>query len=183
MYRSRGFTIVELMIVVVVIGVLAAIIIVAYSGITTRAENQSRLAEMKAWEKMYKMYYTLYGQLPQYPGAPDGQLNIGYCLGTGFPDTNGDGIGNCRDLYAGPPFGEQENAALNTELAKVTPLPKGPRNSPGSNSLGPFAMYYSNETIVIYDVFKGTACPDGTSVSYQYPDNQAIICNVTYSPV
>lgn len=37
--EERGFTIVELLIVVVVIGILAAITIVAYSGITNRANT------------------------------------------------------------------------------------------------------------------------------------------------
>lgn len=40
--RERGFTIVELLIVIVVIGILAGITIVAYSGITNRA-NQSKI--------------------------------------------------------------------------------------------------------------------------------------------
>lgn len=40
--RTRGFTIVELLIVIVVIGILAAITIVAYNGIQARA-NDSRM--------------------------------------------------------------------------------------------------------------------------------------------
>jgi len=40
--QERGFTIVELLIVIVVIGILAGITIVAYSGITNRA-NQSKI--------------------------------------------------------------------------------------------------------------------------------------------
>jgi prepilin-type N-terminal cleavage/methylation domain-containing protein len=36
---QRGFTIVELLIVIVVIGILAAITIVAYNGVQTRAQN------------------------------------------------------------------------------------------------------------------------------------------------
>ena len=39
--RERGFTIVELLIVIVVIGILAAITIVAYNGITNRAKASS----------------------------------------------------------------------------------------------------------------------------------------------
>jgi len=42
--QERGFTIVELLIVIVVIGILAGITIVAYSGITGRA-NQSRIQQ------------------------------------------------------------------------------------------------------------------------------------------
>ena len=36
-YRNRGFTFVELLIVIVVIAILAAITVVAYSGIQNRA--------------------------------------------------------------------------------------------------------------------------------------------------
>jgi len=37
--KDRGFTIVELLVVIVVIGILAAITIVSYTGITTRAKQ------------------------------------------------------------------------------------------------------------------------------------------------
>ncbi|RYX79148.1 prepilin-type N-terminal cleavage/methylation domain-containing protein [bacterium] len=41
-YRNqKGFTIVELLIVIVVIGILAAIVIVAYQGVTARANTSS----------------------------------------------------------------------------------------------------------------------------------------------
>jgi prepilin-type N-terminal cleavage/methylation domain-containing protein len=45
--QERGFTIVELLIVIVVIGILAGITIVAYSGITGRA-NQSKIQQNAA---------------------------------------------------------------------------------------------------------------------------------------
>jgi prepilin-type N-terminal cleavage/methylation domain-containing protein len=41
-----GFTIVELLIVIVIIGILAAIVIVAYNGITTRAAGAKRDSDM-----------------------------------------------------------------------------------------------------------------------------------------
>lgn len=50
--RSRGFTIVELLIVVVVIAILAAITIVAYSGVKNRASSASVLADINSSTKV-----------------------------------------------------------------------------------------------------------------------------------
>ena len=41
MKKDRGFTIVELLIVIVVIGILAAIVIVAYNGVQSRARDSN----------------------------------------------------------------------------------------------------------------------------------------------
>ena len=51
----RGFTIVELLIVIVVIGILAAITIVAYNGIQQRAINTERDTELNAYIKGMKL--------------------------------------------------------------------------------------------------------------------------------
>jgi len=55
--KSRsGFTIVELLIVIVVIAILAAISVVAYNGIQTRAENDKTLAAVNSYAKMISSY-------------------------------------------------------------------------------------------------------------------------------
>lgn len=54
--KQSGFTIVELLIVIVVIGILAAITIVAYNGIQTRARNAERTTEIAAVQKALEMY-------------------------------------------------------------------------------------------------------------------------------
>ncbi|PIZ60082.1 hypothetical protein COY18_01845, partial [Candidatus Saccharibacteria bacterium CG_4_10_14_0_2_um_filter_41_11] len=41
--KERGFTIVELLVVIVVIGILAAITIVSYTGITAKANTTKSL--------------------------------------------------------------------------------------------------------------------------------------------
>lgn len=46
--KQAGFTIVELIIVIVVIGILALITITAFSGVTQRARNSEREADIKA---------------------------------------------------------------------------------------------------------------------------------------
>lgn len=51
MRAERGFTIVELLIVIVVIGILAAIVIVAYNGIQDRAKNTKYQTDAAALQK------------------------------------------------------------------------------------------------------------------------------------
>lgn len=61
--HSRGFTVVELLIVIVVIAILAAISIVAYTGVQHRAHDARRVADMKAIVKaleLYKLEHSTY---------------------------------------------------------------------------------------------------------------------------
>lgn len=60
----RGFTIVELLIVIVVIAILAAISVVAYNGIQARA-NDSRIKSAAGQvEKAIQLYVAEYGSFP-----------------------------------------------------------------------------------------------------------------------
>lgn len=59
--RSKGFTIVELIIVVVVIGILAAIIIVSYNGVQQGARDKSLLSDIDSVEGELTRYSTSHG--------------------------------------------------------------------------------------------------------------------------
>lgn len=48
---NKGFTIVELLIVIVVIGILAAIVVVAFNGIQEQANNASRESDVEQYYK------------------------------------------------------------------------------------------------------------------------------------
>jgi len=54
--KNRGFTIVELLIVIVVIAILAAISIVSYNGIQQRARDTSRKNDVAAIAKALHLY-------------------------------------------------------------------------------------------------------------------------------
>lgn len=56
MYRQNGFTIVELLIVIVVIAILAAISIVAYNGIQNRSKDAKVSTEVSNVKKAIELY-------------------------------------------------------------------------------------------------------------------------------
>jgi prepilin-type N-terminal cleavage/methylation domain-containing protein len=54
--KKRGFTIVELLVVIVVIGILAAITIVSYTGIISKARDSSRAQAVESIQQMLEIY-------------------------------------------------------------------------------------------------------------------------------
>lgn len=62
--KQKGFTIVELLIVIVIIAVLAAITIVAYNGLVGRARDSQRLQDMSTIIKGLEIYKTQNGSYP-----------------------------------------------------------------------------------------------------------------------
>ena len=103
MVKSRsGFTIVELLIVIVVIAILAAISIVAYNGIQERSRNTQTMAGAKEYIKALSLYAIDNGSYPNTGAA---------CLGEGY-NYNGD-INRC-----GGNVGIYPDVAFDTALSE-----------------------------------------------------------------
>jgi prepilin-type N-terminal cleavage/methylation domain-containing protein len=105
-YKTKnGFTIVELLIVIVVISILAAITITAFNGIQQRARNSARIAAAVAITKAIDAYTIQTGA----------NLPVPVCVPTGGKDYSGDSIPDCSTLST--TSGRwTEKAAFNTAL-------------------------------------------------------------------
>lgn len=77
--RRSGFTIVELLIVIVVIGILAAITIVAYNGVQQRGRDVKRTNDVGYLKKLVEMYKIDIGT---YPAVCPGGDNVGCSTGS-----------------------------------------------------------------------------------------------------
>lgn len=76
---TRGFTIVELLIVIVVIAILASISVAAYTGIQQRARDSQRAQDMSTIKKALLMYNADHGgvqSVATYGGGGSGGWNL-----------------------------------------------------------------------------------------------------------
>jgi prepilin-type N-terminal cleavage/methylation domain-containing protein len=62
--RQQGFTIVELLIVIVVIGILAALVITTYAGIQAKARNSKRQTDVQNIQTQLEAYFQTAGNYP-----------------------------------------------------------------------------------------------------------------------
>ena len=108
---QKGFTIVELLIVVVVIGILAAIVTVAYTGISSRAENVKTIAGVNQAVKLLSLYKVENGSYPS-PGPTY------VCIGSGY-------IGQvCSTTSNGVTPSASENSTFAAALQSIGSLPQ-----------------------------------------------------------
>src|SRR5271156_715914 len=75
---QKGFTLIELMIVIAIIGILAAIAIPAYQNYTIRSQVTEGLSLADGWKTSISEYYAQHGSFPLGAAAPPaaGQIAI-----------------------------------------------------------------------------------------------------------
>ncbi len=104
--KAYGFTIVELLIVIVIIAILAAITLVAYNGITARAEGSRIVSLAKSYVDAFNLYKADNGSFPDtstclgpaadFPSNNCGIANLWTANATYSSDVN-----NKLDVYRG----------------------------------------------------------------------------------
>lgn len=121
--KHKGFTIVELLIVIVVIAILATISIVAYTGIQERSRRASAATDLKMLEKaIVAARIQTNKTLLQITGS-----NCTYCIGgqSGYEaalDAIGAASGvNVESLKKGDPWGERYRIDENEGEGVVNP--------------------------------------------------------------
>lgn len=89
--QSQGFTLVELIIVVGIIGILGAIVLAALGSSREEGRNAARVSQLQEYRKAFELYYTEAGQYPTFGAGVSAVM----CLGD-YDDnrcwTNGTGV-------------------------------------------------------------------------------------------
>jgi general secretion pathway protein G len=80
--KDQGFTLVELLIVIVILGILATIVVFAVRGITDQGQKSSCKATAKTYEVAIEAYYANNGTVA---GNPDGARLVSAGLLRSYP--------------------------------------------------------------------------------------------------
>lgn len=113
---KKGFTIVELLVVVVIIGIISAIVFVSYSGVNQKAIVTSLESDLAINAKKLKLYQVEYSSFPtaldanNCPTSP--QISSTYCLNFSSDNT--------LDSYIGDSLTFTLQIKNNSNVMKIT---------------------------------------------------------------
>jgi prepilin-type N-terminal cleavage/methylation domain-containing protein len=110
--KTHGFTLTELIIVIVVIGILATIALLSYSGIRQRADNTRRIVAARQAANLVQSYMSTYDAYPWTTSAS-------MCIGKNFPGGKCWGVDSVPPSY---PTLEADSGPLVNTLAAIGAL-------------------------------------------------------------
>lgn len=103
MNNKKGFTLIEVLVVVAIIGLLASIVIVSLGSARPRARDTRRIADLRETQNALELYYTKNNYYP--PTSTWGALETAITgAGIGVTKISNDPLGGTRtyDYAAGP---------------------------------------------------------------------------------
>ena len=89
MKRSAGFTIVELVIVIVVLAILVTMTIVTFNGVQAQSRDSKRISDALAIKEVLSRYYNANNEYPNVcPSGPEYACNTSYLVTALTPYTS-----------------------------------------------------------------------------------------------
>jgi prepilin-type N-terminal cleavage/methylation domain-containing protein len=183
MYMKRpnyGFTVIELLIVIVVIGTIVAIGLIAWSGLLITSRDKARETDTIAWASSFDLYKGRYVVYPAMPTADGALGSVTLCLGA-FTSTSS----KCGQYGSATPtkfIAAAGSASLLTEMAKVGNVPSNSGAAINSALIGPLAYLTQSTaagTVTVTGQFINffeKSCPTGfTNINASLPTSIALV--------
>lgn len=131
---EKGFTIVELLIVIVVIGILAALVLNSFSGVQSKARDTKRQTDMKAIATQLEVCYN-----DKCGGAYPTLVQLTDTTAGGFIQTNMKGL-DVNALKDSNGATIQANAPASTNQYQYSPTPAGCTGTTGATLCTSFTV-------------------------------------------
>lgn len=174
---SHGFTIVELLIVIVVIAILAAITVVAFNGVQQRAHNNTTISSVAAYARAVQSYATINNTYPIATNYP--------CLGpSGTKCANTTGLTAACYGAGAASYTASFDSMIKT-VATSLPAPSAQGVSCGGE-LYAGAFYYSNSSgttaAMTYYINGSDSCtpPGGLVLASTIAGGSGKQCNISF---
>lgn len=163
MEQSRGFTLIEILVVIAIIGVLSSVVLSSLNSARERSHNTAYITQIREYQKALALHFSVNGS---YPGS--GSWG---CIGTGFPG------GICWDSSG---YNESNSTSVAFRAAVGPYIDETQIPGPADRTYGP--MYRTNgsgyDLIVMLE--GEVTCPIGTKqTSSSYTNAGVTRCNVT----
>lgn len=180
---TGGFTLVELIIVIIIISILTAIIMLSWGGLVRSSRDHAREDDVRSWASTFDLYKSRFGA---YPALPTGNTPTGdktFCLGT-FSSTNSkcgqyNSSTSTKFIAAGGSSGLLENVGKMSNGGKA-PTDSGPVVN---NALvGPLVYLKQSTasgtvtvTAQFINFFEGNCPSDFTNINSSLPSSIALV--------
>ena len=162
--QTHAFTIVELLIVIVVIAILAAIVTVTYTGVSRRANNAQTIDAAKEWAKIVQQYIVANGSPTYDTSSGNGSYEQFPCLGTGYPGGVCASTTNNNVIGAGVSY---PSTAFLNKMKTITPSIPVPSFQ---------TVYFSSQPHVGGFINLGVSGAGPVSISYFLKGGSDVIC-------